>query len=432
MARQARLLTAKEVNALTKTTAVGGVPGLCLRIRDHGDRTYTLIKKSNGKTRQWTIGKSANISLADARKKATELLQQIEEGIDPVKKTNPLFSQPHKITVEQLLRMFIAAETERGRWTTKGRQTHAEKADGWIRNHMSAKFKATDITALTPQLVANEFGEKWQTMRTTPEKCIGELKRAIDWGIALNHIPSMINPADITGALGHLLPAASARPKRTHMPYLPPELIPDFIALLAQKQGCAARALIFAVLTTSRISNCLHLHWNQVDTSTKTITIPREEMKIKGLSFDRITPLSDHAISILSGMPRFPKTAGKPDWVFRDFVRGRAPISETSLHNLIRRINSDTPDHPFFDPNEFDAAGRHRLPTPHGLARASFETWAKNPSQFGHEEFDPDFIDACLDHFCPKYGGAYMRAYPLEDMRKILDAWAEYCFSKVS
>ena len=297
---------------------------------------------------------------------------------------------------------------------------------------MSAKFKAMNVTALTAQIVASEFGEKWQTMRTTPEKCIGELKRAIDWGIALNHIPPMANPADVTGALGHLLPTSSARPKKTHMPYLPPEFIPDFIALLAKKPGCASRALIFAILTTSRISNCLHLHWDQVNTSSKTITIPREEMKIKGLSFDRITPLSDQAVSILIGMPRFPLIEGKPNWVFRDFIRGRDPISETSLHNLIRRMNSDTPDHPFFDPNEFDAAGRHRLPTPHGLARASFETWAKNPSQFEHEEFDPDFIDACLDHFCPKYGGAYMRAYPLEDMRKILDAWAKYCFSKVS
>ena len=431
MGKVARTLTSREVQCLTKTTAVGGVSGLTLRIRSDAEKTWVLIKMLGGKRRSWKVGNFPKMTLSEARKKAAEMLSAIEAGEDPVEKEKPAPATT-EVTVEQLLRMFIRAEDARGRWSTRGRQTHAEKADGWIRNHMSSKLKAMRVRDLTPAALADEFGELMLSMRSTPEKCIGEIKRAIDWGMALGHIPPMANPADVKGALGHLLPTAKNRPKKTHMPYLPPDKIPDFVAVLSQKSGCASRTLLFAMLTASRISNCLQLRWEQVDLDKMLIRIPREEMKVKGLSFDRVTPLSAQAVSILKGMPRFSTTGETPDWVFRDFVRAKDPLSEATLRALIRRLSSEHKDHEFFDPVEVDSAGRHRLPVPHGLARASFETWAKNPTAYGHELFDPDFIDACLDHFSPKYGGAYMRAYPLEDMRKILDAWADFCFSKIN
>lgn len=436
-------LTDKEAKSASSSIAVGGVPGLTLRVRKSGasvSKTFVLRYQSNGSTKWFTIGAYGIYTLAQAREIAKDWLIKIKAGTDPKAEIRAKAAEAERpqydLTVEQLLREFIAFEESRGRWSTRGRQTHAEKADGWIRNHMSAKLRSTLAIELTADQLADEYRDKWLTMRSTPEKCIGEIKRAFDWAVALKKLPNLVNPADIRGALGHLLPAAKMRPRLSHMPHLPPERMPEFFADISGRSGVTSRALLFAILTCSRIDNCLSLRWSQVDLDNLVITIPREEMKVKGLSFDRQTPLSPQAAEILKSMPRFPVRDGEPDFVWRSFTdRKNGHLSDTSLRNLIRRASfehSHAGDPGYTDPVEVDAKGMPRIATPHGLARASFETWANNPKQFKHAPFDKDIVEACLDHFSPKYGGAYMRAYPLEDMREILDQWAAYCFSSCS
>ena len=394
-----RPLTEKEVRALTKTASLGGVPGLMLRIRPGCSKTYILQKTVGGVRRSWTIGPYGTMTLSAARTRAAEMVKAIDEGRDPAEEKRAAFKaskQPSSYTVYQLLMDYLTAEDARGRWDSRGRMPHVKKAEGWIRNHMGKKFLAKEATALTAQDVAKEFKAKWLSMRSTPEKCIGELKRAFDWGMALQKIPSMDNPASLRGALGHLMPPPSARPKRTHMPYLEPEKMPSFCRELMRRPGCSPRCLLFSILTGSRSDNALKARWDQIDLERRVFTIPREEMKIKGLSFARETPLSPSAIAILKGLPRYETPEGRPDWVFRDFKTGKGHITANTWRALIQNINAQTEGHPYFDPIEVDYLGRPRLPVPHGLARASFDTWARNPTKYGHELFDPDFIEACL------------------------------------
>lgn len=436
-----KLLTDREAKAAHKSVTVGGVPGLILSVTERNGRVsknFVLRVQANGKSKKYSIGAYGLYSLAQAREIAKDWLVKIKSGTDPKAeiraKTAESTRPQYDITVEQLLREFIAFEEARGRWSTRGRQTHAEKADGWIRNHMSSKLRATPAIELTADILAAKYKDKWLTMRSTPEKCIGEIKRAFDWAIALKKLPNLINPADIRGALGHLLPAQKMRPRLSHMPHLPPERMPEFFNDMSARSGVTSRALLFAILTCSRIDNCLSLRWNQVDLDKMVITIPREEMKVKGLAFDRQTPLSPQAADIIRNLPRFPVAPGEPNFVWRSFFeRKSGHLSDTSLRALIRRASfekSHSGTVGYTDPVEVDVKGLPRIATPHGLARASFDTWANNPKQFGHPLFDKDIVEACLDHFSPKYGGAYMRAYPLEDMREIMDQWADYCYSQ--
>ena len=235
----ARPLSEKEVRALTKTSALGGVPGLVLRIRAGCTKTYVLVKNIGGVRRFWTVGQYGTMTLSAARARAAEMVKAIEEGRDPSEEKKTAFKESKRAeayTVYQLLMDFLTAEDARGRWDNRGRMPHVKKAEGWINNHMGKKFLAKDAKKLTAQDVATEFQKKWLSMRSTPEKCIGELKRAYDWGMALQKIPAMDNPASLRGALGHLLPPSSARPKRTHMPYLEPEKMPAHAALRVRPQ----------------------------------------------------------------------------------------------------------------------------------------------------------------------------------------------------
>lgn len=205
------------------------------------------------------------------------------------------------------------------------------------------------VVQLTPEILADHFSEKWQTMIDTPERILGDLRTAIDWGMRQKHIPLMAeNPAQIKdGRLGDLLPLK--RPKKRNQPALAPNEIPDFFAVLANAipMSQSALALAYTILTAARNSTARESSWDE--------------------------------------------------------------------------IIVDDPDQ-----------GEFRRVTPHGVARASFKTWGNDAAGYNHPEFQRSTLESCLDHRHEKYANAYDREQALGDMRRVFDAWGEFCFSKLT
>lgn len=65
-------------------------------------------------------------------------------------------------------------------------------------------------------------------------------------------------------------------------------------------------------------------------------------------------------------------------------------------------------------------------------SRASFKTWANDAASYKHSEFREATLESCLDHRHEKYANAYDREQALGDMRRVFDAWGEFCFSKLT
>ncbi|MCV0387639.1 MAG: integrase arm-type DNA-binding domain-containing protein [Nitrobacter sp.] len=61
-----------------------GVPGLYVRVRKSGARTYVIQWRQGSGQRRATVGKVGVLTLDDARKKARKLLVGIDEGNDPI------------------------------------------------------------------------------------------------------------------------------------------------------------------------------------------------------------------------------------------------------------------------------------------------------------------------------------------------------------
>lgn len=61
-----------------------GVPGLYLRVRKSGSRTFVIQWRQGSSQRRSTVGKAGVLTLDEARKKARKLLVGIDEGNDPV------------------------------------------------------------------------------------------------------------------------------------------------------------------------------------------------------------------------------------------------------------------------------------------------------------------------------------------------------------
>ncbi len=100
---------------------------------------------------------------------------------------------------------------------------------------------------------------------------------------------------------------------------------------LRARAGVSARALEFAILTTTRTGETLNARWSEIDTASKIWTIPAERMKAGRA---HRVPLSIRALQILEGLPR------EGDFVFIGAHADR-PLSNMSLLSTLRRMGRD-------------------------------------------------------------------------------------------
>ena len=84
----------------------------------------------------------------------------------------------------------------------------------------------------------------------------------------------------------------------------------------------------------------------------------------------------------------------------------------------------------WIDPIQSEAEGKPVKVTQHGTARATFKTWTRTGKNL--KRFDTDAVEMCLAHKVnDKYNGAYDRASLMEERRRVMEAWGEFCFSRM-
>jgi integrase len=175
--------------------------------------------------------------------------------------------------------------------------------------------------------------------------------------------------------------------------------IPSFVPALQARDGIAARALEFLLLSAARSGEVRGALWDEIDLAAKVWTIPPTRMKA---GREHRVPLTDRCIELL----RIVRPLARPDgYVFPGARPGR-PLSDMSLGAVLKRMDL-------------------RQVTPHGF-RSGFRDWAGEATEFPRE-----IVEAALAHVV---GGpverAYRRADGLQRRRAVMDAWADYCLSE--
>lgn len=454
--RAVSLLTDRQAKLAKKTIAVGGVKGLTLRVRQTQEglsKIFILRVNMDGKEKNLSLGSYHEVSLEEARKTALDWRNKILKGENPrqeaINERRAKMASANEKKTYSVQRMLLDfCEFGEGRlWkpsVIKGEKIsrdHADIVNGYIRNHIPKDILAMPAKTLTPEILAKSFEKKWIEMVDTPERVLGELKRAFDYGIRSGKIPPMENPADLKGRLRDLLPPDSERVQKTHQPALPPERIPELFEELHKRQNVTSRLIQYTILTVSRASNARLSLWSEIyfdkkDHPEAPIQVTkRDEMKVKRvIKFDKETPLSTQAVQLLKRIPRFIVSNGF-DFVFSKANRDGSiiAVSAATCAMMIRKINAEFHEagkEPFVDPDLLNQDGSPRNITLHGTARASFEAWAYDSVRFKHKQFSEKAIEHCLDHVTEKYNNAYLRKAVIGEMREILQAWADYCYSK--
>jgi integrase len=200
-----------------------------------------------------------------------------------------------------------------------------------------------------------------------------------------------------------------------HYPALPWPDIPVFVTALVARDGIAAQALYFAILTAARVGEVRGMRWRELDLEARVWVVPGHRMKS---SNTHRVPLSHGALAVLAEVRPLMKSAD--DLVFPGWRQGR-PLSDRAISEVVRRMNEQgNRDEPL---RWRDAEGRAVVP--HGF-RSSFRDWCGETRAEGRE-----VVEAALAHSIrDKAEAAYARSDLLEKRRPLMNAWAELCVSR--
>jgi integrase len=265
-------------------------------------------------------------------------------------------------------------------------------------------FRDLPISAIDTTLVLRIIEPIWATKTETANRIRGRIETVIDAAKAKGEFKRE-NPARWKGHLDNLLPATSKVRKVINRPALPYRQLPAFMRELRARDGVAAAALEFQILTAVRQGNAVGAKWEQIDRHAAVWTIPAALMKSDA---EHKVPLSDAAFAVLDRMEAL--KAGS-DYVFPN-SKGK-PLSDASTAAVIDRMNEQE--------RRWVDSKLDREIVPHGF-RSSFRDWA------AEHGYDDPVAEAALAHKVRDHVvAAYRRTDFFKLRQQMMKDWAEYC-----
>lgn len=394
MARVTNRLTAITVQKLRESGRYADGGGLYLQVGPTGGKSWLFRYTRQGKAREMGLGAVNVLSLADAREAAASVRQILAAGLDPLevreeKRRSQEAEASKGMTFAQCASAYISAQKPGWR-----NEKHAAQWSATIKTYVEPVFGALPVRTIDLEKVLKVLEPIWYQKPETATRVRGRIEAVLDWA-AVRGYRSSDNPARWRGHLDKLLPPRSKVQRVRHHPALPYEEISVFMAGLRQKEGVAARALEFAILTASRTSEVLNARWTEFDFDLGVWCIPGARMKA---GKDHRVPLSGASKVILGRMAEIRCSA----FVFPGQKKD-SPLSNMVFLQLLKRL------------------GRADL-TAHGF-RSSFRDWTAERTAFSR-----DVAEMALAHSIgDKVEAAYRRGDLFDKRREMMEAWASFC-----
>jgi integrase len=399
--------------AVTKANEPGMYPdgaGLYLRVGRGGAKSWAFRFMLNRKAREMGLGGLTKVSLADARRKATEARRQLADGLDPLtarseRTAAERVETARSITFDQCAEAYIRAHEASWR-----NPKHRQQWRNTLATYVTPVFGAVPVADVDVAMVMKVVESLWSAKPETASRLRGRIETVLDWAKARG-CRAGENPARWRGHLDQLLPKKSKVRKVRHHPALPYDELGAFMKDLRNQQGTAAAALEFLILTVGRTSEVIGARGPEIDAKGKVWTVPAERMKADR---DHRAPLSAPALAVLDRM-----RGQGGDFIFPGLKPGKS-LSNMAMLNLIGRMNGDRSQAGlacYVDPKRGNAEV-----TPHGF-RSTFRDWASERTNFPSEVVEMALAHAIDD----KVEAAYRRGDLFDKRRRLMSAWADFC-----
>ncbi|MBC7686156.1 MAG: integrase arm-type DNA-binding domain-containing protein [Bdellovibrionales bacterium] len=394
MALSVNKLSALGIGKAGKPGYYGDGGGLWLQVSRSGSKSWVFRFTIARQRREMGLGSLHTVSLAQARAVAKECRQLLLDGRDPLvarnaAKTASALTLARLMTFDQCATAYIDAH--RGSWKNA---KHASQWENTLARYATPLIGALPVAAVDTDLVVKVLAPIWGSKTETATRLRGRIESILDWATVSKYRQGE-NPARWRGHLENLLANPNKiAPVKNH-PALPWREMGGFMAQLIEREGIAARAAQFTILTACRSGEVRGATWAEIDLNAKLWTIPAERMKA---GKEHRVPLSTTVMALLEAMPRL------GDIVFPGRKQG-TELSDMSLTAVLRRM------------------GRGDI-TIHGF-RSTFRDWCAE--SLGNS-FPREVCEHALAHSLPdRVEAAYRRGDLLEKRVLLMQAWADYC-----
>ena len=369
---------------------VGDFDGLFVLVKPTGSRLWQMKYRFAGKEKLLSFGAYPAIGLAQARQLRDEARAVLAAGGDPSE-----VKQERKRTERERRGITFAAQAvafiDKARREGKAQAT-MDKTE-WLLGMAIDALGSKPISDVTPPMILDclrrvEAKGNYETARRLRSKIGAVFRYAVANGVT---------ETDPTYALRGALIAPTVTPRAA---ILEPVALGGLMRAIDAFHGQATTriGLQLLALLVQRPGELRHATWDEVDTNTRTWTIPTARMKMRR---PHRVPLPDQAITLLEELR--PLT-GSGTYLFPSLRSWQRPMSENTLNAALRRIG--------YSGDEITA---------HGF-RASFSTLANESGLW-----NPDAIERALAHV---EGNAVRRAYARgehwEERVRLADWWAGF------
>jgi len=411
MPKKAKELSAVEVKRITKqgVHAVGGVAGLLLQVTSTAAHSWILRAKVGSKRRDMGLGGYPDVTLAGARDKAREMREKIQQGIDPVEERK---AAREALKEDQRTRLIFDDAVVRYLTNKQHEFKNAKHFAQWgstLKTYASPVVGNLPVSDINLNHIIQILEPIWLTKTETAKRLRGRIENVLSWA-TISGFRTGDNPARWKGYLDNVLPKPSKVTKVKHHPSLPAKHIYRFLSNLHKRDGAAAAALEFLILTATRSQDVRGATWSEVDLQECLWTIYEHRGKT---GKEHRVPLTDGAIKFLKSLPRM----AEDKYLFTAPRGGQ--LSDMSLSALVKRMHKadiEQGGDGYIDPKE------NRVAVPHGF-RSTFRDWAAEDTNY------PNIVvEMALAHSIGnKVEAAYRRGDLLEKRTWLMNDWIKYC-----
>lgn len=409
------------------------LPGLVFQVRTNKDQEHSchwVIRFQIHNNRIYRqIGEWPKINLEEARDRASLCIKLLKD-IFNIKTPYgiPLTLDKSSLTVKSLWLTWIQSETSRGICPTqKSYKDTLARGKNFIFNAIGS----LTINEVEPFDIASLLNDVYGTHKeSTVNKLKFDLHRFFVWCKVMGYLEKNKPLPTESETLVPLLKHRVFRLKSSPHPALSQKDIARFVKLLTSKEFISKSgviALLFTLLTASRIGNVIGslnqessepMKWSDLNKDLTLWTIKAENMKSGKYNGDHIVPLSTQTRELLMIQKQLQIQNGiQSEFVFTSKLGNRFDYRKIpNLLKLISKFDIENGGNGFLDENTGKPIHAHGF-------RSSFKTWGTNHG------VDWVLTEIALHHRIDQM--KYDRAKAVSRRKKVMQEWADFCFSKV-
>ncbi|MCO5792833.1 MAG: integrase arm-type DNA-binding domain-containing protein [Blastomonas sp.] len=351
--------------------------GLWLVKRSKDVGKWILRVVVDGKRREMGLGRWPDVSIAEARERATTARKAIRDGLDPIQQRAKSKRVVKRLTFKEAIDgCYKAKQADLKKDGTAGRWMSP------LSSHIIPKLGSIPVEDIDQHALVDTLGPIWHNKPEVARKALNRVNLTLKHAMALGLNVDLQAPMKAKALMG------KQRHEVTHIPAMPYPDAPKFYVWLCTLDHTAALALRFLMLTVARTTEVRLATFSEIDGMVWTLTPERTKT-----GREHRVPLTPEALKVI------------------EIARGRSP-NEYLFPALKEKPISDMAMSSFMKREGYDAR-------PHGF-RATFRTWVEEQTETPFE-----VKEAALGHMVDAgVVGAYQRSDRLEKRRKLMEQWA--------